>query len=84
MQRRSWYFETWRYTGAIIFKYLNLFLCVYIQVPVIKGVAVMLKRSTKLSMYQRFVLKKINLNMGNINVSMVPTSIINIIRCYYS
>lgn len=82
MQRSAWYFETWRYTGAIICKYLNLFLCVYIQVPIIKGVAVMLKRSTKLSMYQEFVLKKINLNMGN--VSMVPTSTIYIIRCYYS
>lgn len=41
----------------------------------------MLKRSTKLFMYQEFVLKKINLNIGN--VSMVPTTIINI-RCYYS
>lgn len=52
MQRSAWYVETWRYTGAIIFKYLNLFLCDNIQVPIIKGVAVMLKRSTKLSMYK--------------------------------
>lgn len=82
MQRSAWYVETWRYTGAIIFKYLNLFLCDNIQVPIIKGVAVMLKRSTKLLMHRGFVLKKINLNMGN--VLIVPTSIINIIRCYYS